>query len=166
MKSFIATICLAAFAAAAEEKAAAKEDDNSTFKDLVQADCEFKPQADLGDAAAILQSGKDCSPKCGGPKWPVVDKDAKKPTAAEKKAAEIAMKDEIAKAKEAADAEKKRRDALTAEERKAEDEAAVEKAKSFAMCVASCLRCSNFKVAGASSLVLGAAAVATAFALM
>tara|TARA_B110000971_G_C19545922_1_gene292388 strand:+ start:91 stop:219 length:129 start_codon:yes stop_codon:yes gene_type:complete len=41
MKSFIATICLAAFAAAAEEKAAPAED-NSAFKDLVQADCEFK----------------------------------------------------------------------------------------------------------------------------
>ena len=84
----------------------------------------------------------------------------------EKKAAKKAMEDALAKAKEAADAEKKRRDALTADERKAEDEAAVEKAKKMAMCLASCLRCSNFKVAGASSLVLGAAAVATAFALM
>ena len=166
MKSFIATICLAAFAAAAEKKDPAAKEDNSAFKDLVQADCEFKPQADLGDAAAIAQSGKDCSPKCGGPEWPVVDKDAKKLTAAEKKAAKKAMEDALAKAKEDAAAEKKRRDALTAEERKAEDEAAVEKAKKMAMCLASCLRCSNFKAAGASSLVLGAAAVATAFALM
>ena len=35
MKSFIATICLAIFAAAAEEERAMPMEDNSAFKDLV-----------------------------------------------------------------------------------------------------------------------------------